>query len=271
MGFKSKSHLADLDVTKLRERTMEENLQSESIGELSKDLTKVQAQIEPAKRSTKHPHYGHFFATLGDVVDSIKQALGANGFSYVQAGRVDASGRQILRTILIHKSGEWIAGDYLVSNAKPNDAQAAGSGWTYSRRYALSAMLGVVVEDDDGQHASETSSNAKSGSALAGRKLGDAPPPASKPAQPSGDSEGVIRFIPSQVQPPKEFPSGMSYSVKLDGKFYSTKSEAIYNTLMDAQDGKKEIAMGWKANGKYLNITAVKYTSDEPVEEEVAF
>jgi UTP-glucose-1-phosphate uridylyltransferase len=52
----------------------------------------------------------------------------------------------------MHKSGQWISGDYPVLVAKM-DAQGLGSAITYARRYALQAMLGVAAEDDDGEAA----------------------------------------------------------------------------------------------------------------------
>ena len=54
----------------------------------------------------------------------------------------------VWETMLIHKSGEWISG-YLPIKPKVDDPQGMGSAITYARRYALSAMLGIVADDDD--------------------------------------------------------------------------------------------------------------------------
>jgi len=54
-----------------------------------------------------------------------------------------------LTTILIHaKSGEFMESNYKIRPVK-NDPQAVGSAITYARRYALSSVLGLNVDDDD--------------------------------------------------------------------------------------------------------------------------
>ena len=73
-----------------------------------------------------------------------------------------ADGGLIVETILAHQSGETYSFGELfmpVGVAKGmNQAQAFGSAETYARRYALSAALGVVADDDDdGQSAGSRS------------------------------------------------------------------------------------------------------------------
>ena len=55
-------------------------------------------------------------------------------------------------TRLIHKSGEWVQTD-LTLTAKDASPQAIGSAITYGRRYAVSALVGLAAEDDDGKAA----------------------------------------------------------------------------------------------------------------------
>ena len=57
-----------------------------------------------------------------------------------------------LRTILLHESGQWIAGE-LELKADKSGPQAQGSAITYARRYSYSAMIGLHQEDDDGEGA----------------------------------------------------------------------------------------------------------------------
>jgi hypothetical protein len=54
----------------------------------------------------------------------------------------------------MHDSGEWLkaTAELLLDKATP---QGQGSGITYMRRYALSAMLGIATEDDDDGQAAE--------------------------------------------------------------------------------------------------------------------
>ena len=67
-----------------------------------------------------------------------------------------------LVTKLVHaKTGQFQASLAVIPLAKP-DPQAMGSAFTYGRRYVLSAMLGIVSEeDDDGNAASGRNSPAR--------------------------------------------------------------------------------------------------------------
>ena len=54
-----------------------------------------------------------------------------------------------LETRLIHaESGQWISSVAIIPLPK-NDPQGMGSAITYARRYALTAMLGIITEEDD--------------------------------------------------------------------------------------------------------------------------
>jgi hypothetical protein len=55
-----------------------------------------------------------------------------------------------IRTMLAHKSGQWIANDLsaLIAMPEPKDV---GGGISYLRRYALKAITGVAADDEDAQ------------------------------------------------------------------------------------------------------------------------
>lgn len=58
-----------------------------------------------------------------------------------------------LVTKLTHaESGQWQS-SFIVAPLPKNDPQGMGSALTYCRRYALTAMLGIVTEDDDAEGA----------------------------------------------------------------------------------------------------------------------
>jgi len=68
-------------------------------------------------------------------------------------------GSYVLKTVVMHESGESMEGYQPVLSAKA-DAQSMGSALTYARRYGLCAALGLVSgdEDDDGNAASQVKS-----------------------------------------------------------------------------------------------------------------
>lgn len=128
---------------------------SETIKELAIALAKAQAQIAPASKSAENPHFRSRYADLPAVWDACRKPLTDHGLSVVQMP-VDAGepGRVALMTMLLHTSGEFISST-VSTRLQKDDAQGIGSALTYLRRYALSAMVGVVAdEDDDGNAAS---------------------------------------------------------------------------------------------------------------------
>lgn len=128
---------------------------SPEITELSKALIEVQKNLQPAVKDAENPFAKNRYATLNSVMDSCRMALLDNSILLTQYP-VPVDGCNLgLVTKLVHaKTGQFQASLAVIPLAKP-DPQAMGSAFTYGRRYALSAMLGIVSEeDDDGNAAS---------------------------------------------------------------------------------------------------------------------
>lgn len=123
---------------------------SPSIKEIAVALKGFQAAATPVKKDGTNPHFKSRFATLDNVLESIKAGMQHYGLSYVQLPDTDG-----LTTILMHESGEWIRATAKLTLDKQTP-QGQGSAITYMRRYALSAALGIATEDDDdGNEASK--------------------------------------------------------------------------------------------------------------------
>lgn len=127
---------------------------SEQINELAAAFVKAQAHVEGAKKDSVNPFYKSKYADLSSVWDAVRTALQDNDLAVSQMPDESTTGQPALCTMLIHKSGQWISSVYPLAVAKP-DAQSFGSAISYARRYALAALLGVLSEDDDGEHASK--------------------------------------------------------------------------------------------------------------------
>lgn len=105
------------------------------------------ATVEGTTRDGRRYSYKYMYAPLEEIVDAVKEALSKNGLSRQQY--LVARGEQtVLRTIIWHASGEWIASDYPIFPTKEG-GQGFASGVTYARRYGLSLALGLAPEDDD--------------------------------------------------------------------------------------------------------------------------
>ena len=127
---------------------------SQEISELAKALIAVQKHVTPATKDANNPFTKSNYATLNSVMRTCREALLENGIWLCQhPAPVDIPGCIGLVTKLTHaESGQWQSSLAVVPLPKA-DPQGMGSAITYARRYALTSMLGMVTEDDDGEAA----------------------------------------------------------------------------------------------------------------------
>ncbi len=124
---------------------------SESITNLVKSLTAFQGKMIAVKKDANNPFYHSKYATLDIIWDAIRKPLSENGLSITQTMNL-INDKSALETTLYHISGEWISGTQLVNPIK-DDPQSLGSAISYARRYSLSAILGIVADEDDDANA----------------------------------------------------------------------------------------------------------------------
>lgn len=124
---------------------------SESIKELAGALATFHKEMGKVGKESTNPFFKSKYASLPQIQEAIKEPLERANLVYSQL----PDGQHGLTTILMHPaSGEWILAKYEMTPAK-NDPQGQGSAITYQRRYALGAILGLTIdEDDDGNAAS---------------------------------------------------------------------------------------------------------------------
>lgn len=93
--------------------------------------------------------YTYTYASLADVLDVVKEQLESEGLVLTQPVDI-VNGNQIVTTLITCVD----TGDYLMFPGPgvpvKGDPQAAGSALTYNRRYALTSLFALEVEDDDG-------------------------------------------------------------------------------------------------------------------------
>lgn len=130
---------------------------SESIQKIAEALCNVQAAIEPAVFNSVNPHFKSKYANLNSVYNACRHLLVDNGLSIVQfpaTSPVEHGPSVALTTRLMHESGEWMEDTMVVPLGKAT-AQQYGSALTYARRYALSAIIGIVSDEDDDASGAE--------------------------------------------------------------------------------------------------------------------
>ncbi len=151
---------------------------SETIGNLTLALSKVQAQLRPAKENSKNPFFKSSYADLGAVWDSVRSLLAEHELAIIQMP-VDVGG---VTTVISHSSGEYMQSTCYIPCKE--DAHGVGSAISYARRYALASFVGVVTGDDDGNSAVDKAPARKQSSA-----------PASKPKLTSDKYKNMLKAI----------------------------------------------------------------------------
>lgn len=122
-------------------------------------LLKAMSNIKKAEKDGHNPHRNSRYATLASVFDACRGPLLEQGIVIVQVPFSNFEAKTVsVMTRLVHESGQWMsAGEDLAVYVPDFNAQAVGGAVTYLRRYTLTAMLGIVSddEDDDGHRASQ--------------------------------------------------------------------------------------------------------------------
>ena len=115
---------------------------------------KAQSEMSAPKKDNANPFFKSKYADLNSVLEAVMKPLHDNKIAVLQP-TVVVDGKNYVKTILLHESGETLESFTEILYAKVNDAQGQGSGITYARRYGLQSLCGVGAEDDDGNKASK--------------------------------------------------------------------------------------------------------------------
>lgn len=130
---------------------------SEQINELATALVKFQKEVSKVKldssvqvQTRSGGKFAYQYATLANIIDTVRGKLAECDLSYTQLVGVHGE----VETCLMHKSGQFLSTTTNINGTGEHTAQEYGSLISYTRRYALLGILGIVGEsDDDGQTA----------------------------------------------------------------------------------------------------------------------
>ena len=134
---------------------------SEGLNELATALALAQGEIEGAVKGSTNPAFRSKYADLSAVWEAIRAPLAKHGLSVLQEV-ISCDAGVGCRSLLMHKSGQWISTDSPVIPCDKNNAHGHGSAATYARRFALVALIGVPQIDDDGNAAVDSKPAPKS-------------------------------------------------------------------------------------------------------------
>ena len=119
-------------------------------------LALAQAEITTAELTKENTFTKSKYADLASVWDAVRDPLTRNGLAVSQIFETLEDGNILLRTVLLHTSGEQLSSTLPLLGVK--DHHSLGSASTYVRRYALAAITGCAPGgwDDDGNAAQES-------------------------------------------------------------------------------------------------------------------
>lgn len=87
--------------------------------------------------------YKFKYATLDNIISTIRPALAAHGLGFMQLIR---EGEMVTR--ILHTSGQFVDCNIPMPSL-PANPQQAGAAISYFKRYSLCAALGIVADEDD--------------------------------------------------------------------------------------------------------------------------
>ena len=131
-------------------------------------IAEFQREVEVIHKGTEGHNYS--YADLPTIFEKITPLLEKHslGFTQLVTNRESADGvlHPVLETIVFHTdSGEEIRSETVIPQdvvlKGMNQFQVMGSAITYIRRYALSAMLGLVTDKDTDASGEQAKAQAK--------------------------------------------------------------------------------------------------------------
>lgn len=139
---------------------MEENgittnsFMSAEINEISAALSAFQGEVEQPALNKENPYFKSRYVDLSGVLKAAQKTMSKHGLSVTQI----IVGGDIV-TLLSHKSGQWFKSVCPIGTYK--NQQDRGSAITYTKRYAICAILGIAADtDDDGNSATDADKKA---------------------------------------------------------------------------------------------------------------
>lgn len=137
------------------------NFMSAEINEISAALSAFQGEVEQPSLNKENPNFNSRYVDLSGVLKAAQKTMSKHGLSIAQL----IDGDDII-TLLSHKSGQWFKSVCPIGSYK--NQQDRGSAITYTKRYAICAILGIAADtDDDGNSA--TDADKKNGGMQTGR------------------------------------------------------------------------------------------------------
>ena len=125
-------------------------------------LAKFYSECPPIVKDANNPFFKSKYASLDAIQEHIRPYIKSSGLVITQANKVSEGNTFVLTTVWHVDSGEYMESEFPVVVGK-HTAQDYGSAVSYAKRYSLSGLLNLTIqdEDDDGAKASGTVNTTK--------------------------------------------------------------------------------------------------------------
>lgn len=132
----------------------QEHIHEPDIAQVYVKLARATRSMTPVAKTMEADtgKYKYRYATLADTLEAVNEALHAEGLVLLQP--VYHEDEYMVLTCVIVDEATGLSLTFPGATFKiMNDPQGVGSAISYGRRYALTSLFGLVVEDDDGAYA----------------------------------------------------------------------------------------------------------------------
>jgi hypothetical protein len=143
---------------------------------LLKALAKFNTLCGPIVKDASNPFFKSKYATLDAIQEHIRKPLAEAGLVVSQPTKCLEGQAMVVSTLFHVESGESIYSEFPVVVGK-HTAQDYGSAVTYAKRYSLTGLLNITVqdEDDDGNKATASVSSVSSVASVASKTTSNGP------------------------------------------------------------------------------------------------
>jgi hypothetical protein len=125
------------------------NLFHAALAKMQGEFKNVEMDCTGKSRKTMQTYK---YASLKAIIEMIRKPMADNGFSHTHKVYSVTEGEQTndyCDTVVSHKDGGSLVSGPMKLIIDEGGMQALGSAITYARRYQISALLGIVTEEDD--------------------------------------------------------------------------------------------------------------------------
>ena len=218
---------------------------AEALTAFQKEMPEVKLDSTVKVKTRSGASYDFKYATLQNIMKKALPVLTKHGLSVTQvfAGKY-------LKTILLHTSGEKQV-SIVPIDLTTGTMQEVGSRISYMKRYSMSAILGIVAEEDDDANIADGNQYQKKAKPASAKPKPTHPPVSEKKDEPPKEE-------PKEKSKYKQYLDAMA-EIKKEIELLTGSTDAYYEALkaydVEHANEIKNVAKGrelWKDLQKYI-------------------